>query len=40
VLLDSQPRLYVNFQDVLTDAFKEADGDTAAVNPGDLPVAP
>jgi Circadian oscillating protein COP23 len=40
VLLDSQPRLYVNFQDVLTDAFKDADGDTAAVKPVDLPVAP
>jgi hypothetical protein len=39
VLLDSQPRLYVNFQEVLTDAFKDAEGDTVQVNPVDLPVA-
>jgi Circadian oscillating protein COP23 len=40
VLLDSQPRLYVNFQDMMTDAFKDAEGDTAAVNSVELPVAP
>lgn len=40
VLLDSQPRLYVNLQDMLGDAFKEAEKDTTGVGAGDLPVAP
>jgi hypothetical protein len=39
VLLDSQPRLYVNLQEMLTDAFKDAEGDGVPVNGAvDLPV--
>ncbi len=39
VLLDSQPRLYVNLQEMLTDAFKDAEEDGLPVNGAiDLPV--